>query len=315
MMNDRFAAQLRQHLLDTADERPAHDQLATVVHGVLVTPQRRPFAARLTWNPGPRARYGLIVLALIGALAAVLLLGAGAGPSPVPPPSPVPTTTPAPEQTTSPVPGKPTLGPSPDPSSCTQFDHEAAYTAGAGTLPVRVTVPATTSSPWAGLPDEFELRNAPCGERGSLWINAALVANVYANSCHWKSSSVEALTTAGVVSQLQAQKGHDTSAATATQVGYFRATRLDLSVPADFDATTCDDGVLGLWEYPRCCTSEQGVTPIDMRNIDPGTTIQVYVTEVDSGTVVVTAGYHPEDATPDLLAEIDSMLASLRVEF
>ena len=86
-------------------------------------------------------------------------------------------------------------------------------------------------------------------------------------------------------------------------LGPFRATRLDLSVPADFDDTTCDDGVLGLWE-----------TRAGKRIIDPGTTIQVYVAEVDGVTLVVTAGYHPEDASPDLLAEIDSMLATLRVD-
>jgi hypothetical protein len=302
-MNDRFAVHLRQHLLDTADERPAHDQLATIRDRVSVTPQRHPFAARLTWNPGPAARYGMIALALIVALLAALLIGAGGGPTPVPTPSPAPTTTPAPEPTASPGPGEPTLGPSAGLSSCTQFDHEATYIARAGTLPVRVTIPATTSSPWAGLPDEFDLRNAPCGESGSLWINAVLVVHLYGDSCHWKSSPVDAPIAADVVSQLQAQAGHDTSAATDTNVGYFRATRLDLSVPADFDTTTCDDGVLGLWE-----------TPAGMRTIDPGTTIQVYVTDVDSITLVVTAGYHPEDATPDLLAQIDSMLASLRVD-
>ena len=166
-----------------------------------------------------------------------------------------------------------------------------------------VTVPATTSSPWAGLPDEFELRNAPCGDSGTLWFNAALVAHVYADSCHWKGSSVEAPTVPVVVSKLQAQEGHDTSATTDTTIGAFRATRLDLSIPADLDATTCDDGVLGLWE-----------STAGMRTIAPGTTIQVYVAEVDGVTVVVTAGYHPEDATPDLLAEIDSMLATLRVD-
>ena len=191
----------------------------------------------------------------------------------------------------------------PDSSTCTQFDHEATYTANVGTLPVSITVPATTSSPWAGLPDEFGLLNAPCRGVGTVRFNAALVAHVYADSCHWKGSSVDAPTVPVVVSKLQAQEGHETSATTDTSVGAFRATRLDLSVPADFDATTCDDGVLGLW----------GTRP-GMRTIDPGTTIQVYVAEVDGVTLVVTAGYHPEDATSDLLAEIDSMLATLRVD-
>lgn len=192
---------------------------------------------------------------------------------------------------------------SPGPSSCTQFDREATYAANVGTLPVSMTVPATTSSPWAGLPGEFELRNAPCGGNGTVWFYGALVAHVYANSCLWKSSSVGAPTVPDVVSRLQAQEGHDTSAVTDTRIGAFRATRLDVSVPADFDAAPCDDGVLRLWE-----------TRGKVRTIDPGTTIQVYVAEVDGLTLVVTAGYRPEDATEDLLAEIDSMLATLRVD-
>jgi hypothetical protein len=302
-MNDRFAAELRQHLLDTGDERPAPDQLATVLGSVAVMPQRRPLAARWMGSPGPAARYALIAVALIGALIAALLLGGGVGPTPVPTASPAATTTPAPERTAASGPVTPTPGPSADPARCTQFDHEAAYSANIGGLPVSITVPATTSSPWAGLPDEFELRNAPCGERGSVWITADLVAHVYADACHWKSSSVEAPIAADVVSKIQAQAGHDTSGATATNVGFFRATRLDLSVPLASDTTTCDDGALGLWE-----------TRAGMRTIDPGTTIQVYVTDVDSVTLVVTAGYRPEDSTQALLTEIDSILATLRVD-
>ena len=310
-MNDRFAAQLRQHLLDTADERPAHDQLATVLAGVAATRQRGPFSARLMSNLGgagllrsATVRYGLLGVALIGALvAALLLVPGGTTPIPLPSSSPVPTTTPESEPTLSPLPPEPTIAPTVEPSTCTQFDQEAVYTANAGTLPVGVVVPATASSPWSGRPGEFELINAACGGSGTLRIKASLVAHVYADSCRWKGSSVEAPTVPEVVSQLQAQEGHDTSATTDTSIGAFRATRLDLSVPADFDATTCDDGLLGLSE-----------TRAGMWTIDTGTTVQVYVAEVDGVTVVMTASYDLEDATPALLATIDKMLATLRVD-
>jgi hypothetical protein len=84
MMNDRFAAQLRQHLLESAVERPADGQLATVIDRVADTPQRHPVAARLTWLPGrvgpfpsTALRYGLVALALIAATAAAAVLGGG----------------------------------------------------------------------------------------------------------------------------------------------------------------------------------------------------------------------------------------------
>lgn len=88
MMNDRFSAQLRQHLLAAGDERPADGQIAAVVERVAVTGQRHPLVARLTWSPGrigpfPSAalRYGLIALALLAAAMAVAILGGGSGPS------------------------------------------------------------------------------------------------------------------------------------------------------------------------------------------------------------------------------------------
>jgi len=84
MMNDRFSAQLRQHLLETANERPAVDQVATIVGAVAATPQRRPLIARLPElrariGPFPAAvRYGFIALALVlAAIAGAILAGAG----------------------------------------------------------------------------------------------------------------------------------------------------------------------------------------------------------------------------------------------
>ena len=89
MMNDRFAAQLRQHLLETADERPADGQLAAVVERVAATTQRHPLVARLTWIPGRigpfpsgALRYGLIAVALIVAIVAAALAAGVGSPSP-----------------------------------------------------------------------------------------------------------------------------------------------------------------------------------------------------------------------------------------
>lgn len=88
-MTDRFSAQLRQHLLDNANERPADGQLAAVIDAVEATKQRHPLAARLAWSPGrigpfPSAalRYGLIALALALATVAGAILAGGGGRSP-----------------------------------------------------------------------------------------------------------------------------------------------------------------------------------------------------------------------------------------
>jgi hypothetical protein len=80
MMNDRFSAQLRQHLLDNADERPADGRLAAIVEGVAVTAQRHPLVTRLRWStvrihpvPSAAMRFGLIAIALIIAIVGAAL--------------------------------------------------------------------------------------------------------------------------------------------------------------------------------------------------------------------------------------------------
>jgi hypothetical protein len=88
-MTDRFDAQLRQHLLGTADERPAESQLTSIVEQVAVTTQRRPLVSRLPGLPvriGPFpavVRFGLIAVALVLAamVGAILASGGPTAPS------------------------------------------------------------------------------------------------------------------------------------------------------------------------------------------------------------------------------------------
>lgn len=89
MMNDRFTAQLRQHLLDTADERPADGRLEAIDERVAVTAQRPRLVARLGWFPGRvdpfpsgAVRYALIAAALIVAIVAAALAAGVGSPSP-----------------------------------------------------------------------------------------------------------------------------------------------------------------------------------------------------------------------------------------
>jgi hypothetical protein len=83
-MTDRFDAQLRQHLLGTANERPADGQVATIVGQVAVTRQRRALPAWLTRRRGPigplasdAVRLGFVVLALVLATLAVIVVAGG----------------------------------------------------------------------------------------------------------------------------------------------------------------------------------------------------------------------------------------------
>lgn len=217
-------------------------------------------------------------------------------------PAPVATETAVPAETTAPP---RTAAPTTGAAACVQLDPGATYTGHAGTLPVSVTVPAASTAPWAGDPDGFALTNGPCGSSATIRFDALLVGHVYADSCHWKASSVDAPTAFDAVSQLERQKGHGTSGPIGSRLGPYPATRFDVTAQNGFDVATCDDGVLRLGG---------GGPDGDEVLIVPGWTMQVYVTEVDGVTLVVTVGYRPEDATPAVLAEIDAVVASLRVD-
>jgi hypothetical protein len=84
-MTDRFDAQLRQHLLENANERAAEGQLAAIAEQLAQTSQRAALPARLTWWPGRigpfpsvAVRYGLVAAALLVALVAALIVGSSA---------------------------------------------------------------------------------------------------------------------------------------------------------------------------------------------------------------------------------------------
>jgi hypothetical protein len=130
-------------------------------------------------------------------------------------------------------------------------------------------------------------------------FRAALVAHIYGDACHWTSSTVDVPTAFEAAAELAKQEGHDTVGPAEAHLGPFRATRFEFSVPGDFSGETCDAGAIKLWADTV---------------IVPGTTVQVYVAEVDGTTLVVTASYETAEATPALLDEIAAVLATLRID-
>jgi len=310
MMNDRFDAQLREHLLGTADTKPAAGQLDGVLQAVSGTAQTHPVVARLTTfsgragsGPAQAFRYALIAGAVIVVIAAAAILGGGQNATPPPAtatvePTAAPTVAPTEAAPTAP---EPTVAADPN---CIQFDGEGTYTQNAGTLPVTVTVPGLLNEPWSGDRDSFALRKASCGGVGLPLFHAALVAHAPTDACHWKDSIIEAPTAFDLVQQLGEQRGHDTVGPIDTHLGGFRATRYDFAVPAGFDTSPCDRGTDGI-AY---------LTLFGDQIILPGHTVQVYVAEVDGVTLVVSVNYETDTVSPDDLAGIEKVIASLRVD-
>lgn len=219
-----------------------------------------------------------------------------------PPSSPVPgeTGTSAPPASGSPIPAASVTG-EPVDSNCIEFDAESTYLFTVGTLPVSLTVPASPSQPWHGSATSFSLARGSCaaGADAVPYFHAALVGRVYADACHWTAATVEAPTASDVIKELKRQVGHPPPNAVETELGFFRATRLDIPLPRDFDVSGCDEGEMRLWADEL---------------LAPGVSLQVYVAEVDGASLVVTVGFDAATTTPADLEEIDAILASLRVE-
>lgn len=316
MMNDRFDAQLREHLLSMTNDRPAEGQLAAVTRGVAGIAQRRALAARLTWNAGRigpfpswALRVGLVVALVAATAGLAILVGGGQPATGILPPTGVATDAPPTPIAPTPMPTA-TAMPSPvathliaDPQ-CVQFENAGTYTARVGTLPVSLAVPATSSEPWSGNLNRFALQKAPCDAPGLPVIRAALVAHLYADACHWRTSSIDAPTAFDLVQELGRQTGHGTVGPIETMLGSFRATRFDFTVPEDFNTGPCD------------APDEQvpSVTIFGDQVIARGGTVQVYVADVDGVTLVVTVSYLTGQPTTSDLAQIDQMLAALTIE-
>ena len=198
-----------------------------------------------------------------------------------------------------------TEAPTPEPTVaptneyCIELDSEIPYLHQVGTLPVSVTVPATPEEPWQGDRPTFYVANASCSapQGPTLFIDAALVGEVYADACHWQTSAEDVPTAFDAAQALAKQKGHLSSEPVETMVGAFRATRIDIA-PSPLDTSDCDDGTMKLWGYKLILT--------------PSWLTQIYVAEVDGTTLVITANYRADQPAPTEL--IDSILASLRVD-
>ena len=139
-------------------------------------------------------------------------------------------------------------------------------------------------------------------------IRNATTYRIYRNITNDSGSAVDVGTTVDeLVTALIEQKGREASAPTDVTVGGFPAKRIDLTVPADLDTSTCTNGVLRYWPAPGpdlgdgdCCAP-------------PGSTDSVYVVDVAGNRLVVVARYYP--GTPaENRAELQGVVDSIEIE-
>jgi hypothetical protein len=134
-----------------------------------------------------------------------------------------------------------------------------------------------------------------------------IVTHVYDDICRNRKLVSAGSTAAQLATVLKAQTGRAVSTPTNVTLGGFPATRMEMTVPANLDVTTCDDKIIRFWPDPGpdeggglCCTA-------------PGSTDVVYVVDVPGKPFVVVAT-HQATSTAAEVAELDAIVASIVIE-
>lgn len=190
--------------------------------------------------------------------------------------------------------------------ACIDFNGGGTYNASVGDLSLNVTVPTAADKTWVGLRDSFYLERASCGSIGFARLQASLVSQVYADACHRAGTRVKAWTAAEAAEALAAQPGLEVLLYDDEMtLGGYPARYRFMSIENEFDATGCDDGALRFW-----LTSEDAGA-----SFDPGWNVSVFLVDVEESVLAISASRlaGDEEEVP-LVAELDSMVSSLRIE-
>jgi hypothetical protein len=260
---------------------------------------------RRSWWPAWRFRQMNTALKLAIAAAAVVVVaivglnllpasgGVGGGPSPTPSPPPSPT-------------------PSPSPMA---YVEPTFLASGTYLLPPGGGSPGYTFT----LPDGWESRFAVLWKDregpGEVAFGAWTVANVFADPCHWRDSLLDppvGPTVDDLATALAGQAGRDASPPTDVTFGGYPAKRMEMSIPADFDVTTCDDG-----KFRRWLSVGENVAGADLPVV-PSVQLQgakdvLYIVDVEGYRMVMFAWYLPGTPAADV-TELENALESIRIK-
>jgi hypothetical protein len=178
---------------------------------------------------------------------------------------------------------------------------------GATPADITFTVPA-------GWMSRYAIPHKDRGGPGEIAVGNWIIANVYADPCQWKGSLLSPAvgpTVDDLATALAAQKDRNATAPTDVMLGGYPAKRVELSIPADLDSATCDDGVIRTWVAPGDDPANATVDPLNL-GMHPGQLNVVYVVDVNGERLVIDTWHMPGTSAADL-DELDAILASMRI--
>jgi hypothetical protein len=292
MSTDRDVTRIVRSWLEEGVTALPDRVLDTVLDQLPATPQRR------AWWPARRLRemnaYMKFALAA-AAVAVVVVAGISLLPRQGGSGAPAATPTPSPSPTPSPIvlPSSGSLEPgtySIDDRNITQATHFI------------FTVPAGWTTA-----EGFVKKNQD--QLDEIMLSTWVVTHVHADSCHHTTDTLVDVGTSPdkLVSTLVALKNRVVSQPTDVTLGGFPAKRLELSVPADLDVSTCLFGAIKNWPDPGpdesgglCCGG-------------PGHVDVVYVVDINGKALTVDARHLP-GSSPQDLAELQGILDSIQIQ-
>ena len=147
------------------------------------------------------------------------------------------------------------------------------------------------------------------GQPGEVAFSAWAVSEVYADPCHWKTSALSPIEHTHAADgryvpkgglATQELRGPTPRVLTDAQIGAESAARIDLSVPADLDLSTCDDGEFRSWTEGHRPNAHHA----------PGQLDAVYMVDLDRGPLLIDVSHMPGTTAEDL-AELQAVIASI----
>lgn len=292
MSADRETTRIVRSWLDEGVTSLPDRVLDAVLDRVPATPQRRSlwpprrFAHMNRFAPAAIAAAALLVVAVVGY--SVLPRVGGPGGPETPSPTPLPTSrSSASPSLIPPLPGSGALEPG--------TYMVTSYT----NLPLTLAVPVG----WAHEDGNFISKGNAFDGNGvalAFWQ----VSHVYAQSCDWEGTLVPVDSAEAIVTELLAQEGHDTSAATDVTLGGEPASRIEFGLDASFDISACDREIVRLW--PDAGPREQFGLPIY-----PGQAMVAYVVDHGERSTLVVAIRNDDSPATDA-EELNELVASIR---
>ena len=166
----------------------------------------------------------------------------------------------------------------------------------------------------AGWMSRYGIPHKDRGGPGEIAIGNWIIANVYTDPCQWQGSLLSPAvgpTVDDLVTALVAQKDRNATAQNRRHAGRLPRQAGRAVDPADLDRATCDEGVIRTWVAPGEDTAL--VNETENLGMHPGQLNVTYIVDVNGDRLVIDTWHMPGTSAADL-AELDAILASMRIE-